>query len=239
MINLNMPKKSIVLITGGTGNLGTEVTRFLLKGKNTIYCTYIFKDELNRFNNIEKRNINFINCDLASVNSANECINKIIKKNNKIDSLINLVGGFQYKKFAESNLEDAKEMMNINYFSVFNICNLSIKALLKSEKASIINIGAEAGEVGFENMSAYSASKAALINLSKTLSKELKKLKIRVSCIVPGTINTQANRDSMPNDNHSKWINPLDIAKTISYLISEDSKSLNSSFIKMENIKNE
>ena len=239
MISLNMSKRSIILITGGTGNLGTELTRFLLKGDNRIYCTYIFENELNRFGDIEKKNINFINCDLTCMDSTDECINKIITEDNKIDSLIKLVGGFQQKKFIESNLEDAKEMMNMNYFSVFNICNLSVKALLKSENASIINIGAEAGEIGFENMTAYSASKAALINLSKTLSKELKKLEIRVTCIIPGTIDTQDNRNLMPNDDHSKWVHPLDIAKTISYLISENSKASNSNFIRMEDINNE
>ena len=124
-------------------------------------------------------------------------------------------------------------MMNINYFSVFNICNLSIKALSKSDNPKIINMGAVAGEVGYKNMSAYSASKAALINLSKTLSKELEALKIKVTCILPNTIDTKANRDSMPNEDHSKWVRTSKISSIISDLTLENSTSLDLNLIKL------
>ena len=228
-----MSKNSIVLITGGTGNVGVEVARFLLKRGHKIYCTYIVKKELDNFNNKEKQDINFIYCNLTSKSSSQECIDTITNKEAKLDVLINLVGGFQYKEFAESTLDDAIQMMNINYFSVFNICNLSIKALSKSDNPKIINMGAVAGEVGYKNMSAYSASKAALINLSKTLSKELQALKIKVNCILPNTIDTKANRDSMPNEDHSKWIRTSKISSIISDLTLESSTSLDLNLIKL------
>ena len=228
-----MSKNSIVLITGGTGNVGVEVARFLLTRGHKIYCTYIVKKELDNFNNKEKQDINFIYCNLTSKSSSQECIDTITNKEAKLDVLINLVGGFQYKEFAESTLDDAIQMMNINYFSVFNICNLSIKALSKSDNPKIINMGAVAGEVGCKNMSAYSASKAALINLSKTLSKELEALKIKVTCILPNTIDTKANRDSMPNEDHSKWVRTSKISSIISDLTLENSTSLDLNLIKL------
>ena len=94
-------------------------------------------------------------------------------------------------------------------------------------------MGAVAGEVGYKNMSAYSASKAALINLSKTLSKELQALKIKVNCILPNTIDTKANRDSMPNEDHSKWIRTSKISSIISDLTLESSTSLDLNLIKL------
>jgi len=228
-----MSRNSIVLITGGTGNVGVEVVRFLLKCGHKIYCTCIVKKELDNFNNKEKQDINFIYCDLTSKSSSQECIDTITNKEARLDVLINLVGGFQYKEFAESTLDDAIQMMNINYFSVFNICNLSIKALSKSDNPKIINMGAVAGEVGYKNMSAYSASKAALINLSKTLSKELEALKIKVTCVLPNTIDTKANRDSMPNEDHSKWVRTSKISSINSDLTLENSTSLDLNLIKL------
>ena len=125
--------------------------------------------------------------------------------------------------------------MDINLYSVFNICKYSPKILASSSNKSIINMLTPYAENPVAGVSAYSSSKAALLNLSKSMAIEFEKYSIRVNSIMTDTIDTQVNRQEMPNANFSKWIKPIQIFSAIEMLISKESKFINGEIIKLSN----
>jgi NAD(P)-dependent dehydrogenase (short-subunit alcohol dehydrogenase family) len=95
--------------------------------------------------------------------------------------------------------------------------------MLEKGKGSIINIGSRAGIKGRSKSGAYSAAKGAVIRLTESMSAEVKDEDIRVNCVIPGTIDTPENRESMPNADFSTWVPPERIADLITFLASEKS----------------
>ncbi len=126
-------------------------------------------------------------------------------------------------------------MMNINFFSILNISRLSMKILSNSKNKSIINILSPYAETPVNGVSAYAASKAALMSLSKSMAIEYQEYDIRVNCIMSDTIDTEINRKEMPNENFSKWIKPVQIFNAIELLTSEKSKFINGEIVRLKN----
>ena len=230
-----MDQQHKILFTGLTGNLGREIIPLLKKNNYIIYTTYKYQKELD---SISKDNIKFINpikCDLLSEKDIIKMTNEFKIEKLHFNSIVNLVGGFIYKDFISSNIEDVKKMMEINLYSVFNICKHSPQILLTSHNKSIINMLTPYAEKPTTGVSAYSSSKAALLNLSKSMAIEFQRYDIRVNSIMTDTIDTPSNRLEMPDANYYKWIKPMQIFNAIKMLISRESKFINGEIIKLSN----
>jgi NAD(P)-dependent dehydrogenase (short-subunit alcohol dehydrogenase family) len=98
--------------------------------------------------------------------------------------------------------------------------------MLSSKYGKIIHVSSKNGLHSEGYDSAYSASKSGLIRLVESLSKETKESNINVNCIMPSTIDTQANRKAMPNEDFNKWVKPENLANVVLFLSSEESKTI-------------
>jgi len=221
-----------ILFTGLTGNLGRTLIPLLKKNNYIVYTTYKYHKELDFIGKKDLEFINAIKCDLLSEKDIAKIVTSL-----KIhfDSVVNLVGGFLYKDLISSDINDIKKMMDINLYSVFNICKYSPKILASSSNKSIINMLTPYAENPVVGVCAYSSSKAALLNLSKSMAIEFEKYSIRVNSIMTDTIDTPVNRQEMPNANFSKWIKPIQIFNAIEMLIAKESKFINGEIIKLSN----
>ncbi|MEZ4515441.1 MAG: SDR family NAD(P)-dependent oxidoreductase [Chloroflexota bacterium] len=103
-------------------------------------------------------------------------------------------------------------MMDLNAKTVFLMSREVIPAMLEQQSGKIINIGARAALQGSAKMGPYVASKMAVIRLTESMAAELKGSHINVNCILPGTIDTPANRKSMPDADFSRWVAPESLA---------------------------
>ena len=227
-----MEQQHKILFTGLTGNLGRTLIPLLRKNNYIVYTTYKYQKELDFIGEKDSEFINPIKCDLLSEKDIAKMVTSF-----KIhfDSVVNLVGGFIYKDLISSDINDIKKMMDINLYSVFNICKYSPKILASSSNKSIINMLTPYAENPVAGVCTYSSSKAALLNLSKSMAIEFEKYSIRVNSIMTDTIDTQVNRQEMPNANFSKWIKPIQIFSAIEMLISKESKFINGEIIKLSN----
>ena len=230
-----MEQQYKILFTGLTGNLGREIIPLLKKNNYIIYTTYKYQKELDSISKDHFKFINPIKCDLLCEKDVIKMAAKLKIEKIHFNSIVNLVGGFIYKDFISSNLEDVQKMMEINLYSVFNICKYSPQILLTSHNKSIINMLTPYAEKPAIGVSAYSSSKAALLNLSKSIAIEFQKYDIRVNSIMTDTIDTPSNRLEMPDANFYKWIKPIQIFNAIKMLISKESKFINGEIIKLSN----
>ena len=181
-----MEQQHKILFTGLTGNLGRTLIPLLKKNNYIVYTTYKYQKELDFIGEKDSEFINPIKCDLLSEKDIAKMVTSF-----KIhfDSVVNLVGGFIYKDLISSDINDIKKMMDINLYSVFNICKYSPKILASSSNKSIINMLTPYAENPVAGVCAYSSSKAALLNLSKSMAIEFEKYSIRVNSIMTDNAN--------------------------------------------------
>lgn len=135
---------------------------------------------------------------------------------------IHLVGGFAMAKVADTSLADFEKQWRQNTVTCFLACREAIKAIRKSAKGGrIVNVAARPVLQPTGGMVAYATSKAGVASLTQSLAAEVLADNILVNAVLPSTIDTPANRASMPKADWSRWPKPVQLAETIAFLASE------------------
>jgi NAD(P)-dependent dehydrogenase (short-subunit alcohol dehydrogenase family) len=161
--------------------------------------------------------------DLVDPAGAEQVVAATLERFDRVDILLNLAGGFTGgTPVAESGIEDLQRMLNINLWTAYNMCRAAVRPMLKQQWGRIVNTGSRDAGRGRANYSAYAMSKAAVLRLTESLAAEVKEANITVNAILPGTIDTEANRQSMPKADFSTWVKPATIAETLLFLVRED-----------------
>ena len=221
----------VVLITGGTGALGGMlVKKFLNSGAVTISSFHNEKDAEKL--KIENSKFELIELDILQDEQLLERIPKLVKKFGTIDILVNVVGGYLGGKNT-NDLSEAEwdKMMNLNLKSAFLISKHVIPVMVSGKGGKIVHISSRTGQKSEGGDSAYAASKAGLIRFIESAAQEFKASGININCILPTTIDTDANRKAMPNSDFSKWLSIEDLANVILFLCSSGARVINGSAI--------
>ena len=206
------------LVTGADGGLGVHVTKalldagFLVAGLAPKIKQSDFDDP--RFTALPAR--------LDSLEAAKRSADAVITKFGKIDVLAHLVGGFAGgPSVAETDDATFRRMFEMNVDSAFHILRAVLPHMRKAGTGRIIAIGSRAAESPGPGVGAYSASKAALVSLIRTVAVENKDSGITANVILPGTIDTPANRKAMPKADITNWVQPAAIASLMVWLASD------------------
>jgi len=159
---------------------------------------------------------------LDSLEAAKRSADAVITKFGKINVLAHLVGGFAGgPSVAETDDTTFRRMFEMNVDSAFHILRAVLPHMQKAGNGRIIAIGSRAAESPGAGVGAYSASKAALVSLIRTIAVENKDSGITANVILPGTIDTPANRKAMPEADITNWVQPAAIASLIVWLVSD------------------
>jgi len=218
-------KQTVVVITGAAGNLGLAVAQaFAMRGAHLALL------DLNA-EGIEKTiescqghaSARSFACNLVDRVAVETAIAEVLETFGRIDVLANIAGGFTMGPLIQNTEDrDWDFMMNLNARSVFNTCRPVIPAMLENEGGGrIINVSARAAVQGKGRMGPYCASKAAVLTLTESLAAENRLDNINVNCILPGTIDTPQNRQSMPEADYSHWVPPAALADVVLFLASD------------------
>jgi len=225
----------IVLITGGTGALGREVSLAFLKSNAVAAMTYVVDKELpqleSKIGDLIKK-VMLIKADIGDEQQIKKTVSDVVKKYGHIDVLVNLVGGYLGgKKVTEMDEKEWDLMMNLNLKTAFLVSKHVVAQMIRQRSGKVIHVAARLGLKGIGGNSAYCASKSGLIRLVESLSDEIKDNNINVNCIMPSIIDTDANRKDMPDADFSKWVKPSEIARVVLFLASEDSRLIHGASI--------
>lgn len=223
-----MTERKIVLVTGGSRGIGLCCAVELAKNGCDIIINDICEPEKaeDALKEIKACGMNayFYQFDVSKPDAVDEAVNKIIEEHKHIDILLNNAGITRDGLFVRMSPEQWQMVININLSSAFYVSRAVVKHMMKARQGAIINMSSVVGLHGNPGQANYSASKAGLIGLTKTLAKELGSRNIRVNAVCPGFIQT-AMTANLPNiDEYLKMI-PLkrlgttqDIAKTVKFL---------------------
>jgi len=226
-VNISLQNK-IVLVTGANGGLGTSVTRAFLDAGATVVGVS---------RNIQQPGFNnpafvAMAADLSTADAANKIVDDVLSSFGRIDVLAHLIGGFVGgKTIAETDDAMFEKMLELNLTSAFYVLRAVIPHMRRAGNGRIIAIGSRAAESPGPGVGAYSASKAALVSLVQTVALENKKHGITANVLLPGTIDTGANRDAMPGADRSTWVQPESIAALIVWLAGEAGRDVNGAAI--------
>jgi NAD(P)-dependent dehydrogenase (short-subunit alcohol dehydrogenase family) len=218
----------VVLITGALGGLGSNVTEaFLAAGATVIGTSRTIK-------NADFKNPRFtaMAADLSSAEAAQQLIDSVIRRFQKIDVLVHVMGGFAGgQPIAETSDDTWDRMMSQNLRSAFNMLRSVIPHMRQAGRGRMIAIGSRNAAEPQPNLSAYNVSKAALVSLMRTAALENKDLGITANVILPATMNTAANRKAMPAADPSKWVQPRQVADAVVFLASDSGAQISGAAI--------
>lgn len=230
-----MTERQVVLITGPVGNLGSAVIReFLPENPHFILIDRAPDQLMDLFPDLAASSDQLLipNVDLLDRQAVETAVNQGMTTFGKIDSLIHTAGGFQMGETVGEISDDSWEfMMDLNVKTTLNITRAVIPFMIERNHGKIITIGARPAFQGKAKMGAYSASKAAVVRLTETISAELKMLGINVNSVIPGTIDTPHNRLEMPNADHSRWVSPESLAGVIRFMCSPAARDIHGAAI--------
>ncbi len=214
----------VAIVTGAAGNLGAAVAKnFAAAGANTVLVDRV-QQQLAQAFSADHNRILLGGIDLSSEESVRKMAASALERFGRIDVLAHTVGGFRGgKPVHEEDLSTWDAMMTINLRTTLLSCRAVIPAMLKQGNGSIIVVSAGAALKSPPGLAAYSASKAGVLKLTESLAAEVKARGVRVNAVLPGTIDTPQNRQSMPDADFSKWVKPEHIATVIAFLASDES----------------
>lgn len=212
-----------ILVTGATGGLGKAVVRAFLQEGAFVAGTarrWSGEDAMDGLLQVQ--------ADLTTPEGAEAAVRAAIEARGRLDAVVHLVGGFAMDgPLASTKVETWDRMMGINARSAFLVFRAALAASQQADKASpgglrrLIAVGSRAGEQTSPGAIAYAVSKAALHALVVNLAAEVADRGITVNAVLPGVIDTVANRTAMPGADFSKWVTPESIAETLVWLASD------------------
>jgi NAD(P)-dependent dehydrogenase (short-subunit alcohol dehydrogenase family) len=216
----------IIVITGALGALGTVVAETAQKrGAHVAGIDHAPSQMAATAERIELGDV-----DLSDAASATKAIDAAASHFGRLDALINIAGGFTFETIADGDTKSWHRMYAMNVLTTLNCCKAAIPHLVSSSAGRIINIGAIGALQAGSGMGPYAASKAGVHRLTEALAAEHKG-KITVNAVLPSTIDTAANRSSMPKADFSKWVTPQELADVILFLASDAASAVTGALI--------
>ena len=236
-----MFKEKVAVVTGGASGIGLATTKKLLsEGANVIILDIKMDEEIiNRLG----ENVLYLKCDVSNEENVKNCIEEIIKKFNHIDYLVANAGiGGSASKPHEVSMDEWNKVISVNQTGIFLLNKYVINEMLKNGKGAVVNTSSMYGLVGSTTSFAYSASKGAINQMTRSLALTYARDNIRVNAIAPGYVDTPIL--SMVPDNIKEAMGnelPIgrlgkdtEIANLICYLLSDDASFITGAIIPID-----
>ena len=169
--------------------------------------------------------------DVTKETEVMRVVSDTVKQAGRIDGLINLVGAFAPGSAVETDAVKWQNMLSLNVTSAFLLSRAVIPYMTARRSGHLVHIAARAALEPFRGAAAYLVAKSALVSLIRVLALELEGAGVTVNDILPSTIDTPANRKSMPHADRSTWVKPEFIVQVLVWLMSDEPAAINGALI--------
>lgn len=221
-----------VVITGGTGGLGREVTKAIVaRGANVVIPVYStaevsgLRDRLG----LDIDRINFVPTDLRDEDQ----VARLFDEMPSVEGLVHLVGGFASGELHCSELATLDRLLALNVTTTYLALKHAVRRMRENRYGRIVTVSSRSAIEPVPSMAIYSATKAAVLAMTQALAEESKNHQITANVVLPTIIDTPTNRDAMGEQEAEKWVKPARLAETIAYLLSEAAGDLRGTAVRV------
>lgn len=210
-----------MLVAGGTGALGGAVLRELLDAGHPVIATWLFDKELERTQEAvgDHPRLSYVKSDLMEVEGAEAAVDA----SGDLGAVVNLVGGYAAGPLVdETDPDEFDRMLRLNLRPGFLLARAAMPRLVEAGGGAYVGVSARPALRPFAGAAAYVTAKAAVLAFVQALDADYRQQGIRANAIVPSVIDTAANRAAQPDADHSKWVQPIEIARVVKFLVSDD-----------------
>jgi len=228
-----------VIVTGGTRGIGRSIAESFLGAGACVIVTYSSNEDaaaqFEKDNSESAASMDIRKCDVSSYEEVEKFFQYIDDKHEGFEVLVNNAGIRKDAVLAMMRESDWQDVLDVNLSGIFYMCKFAVMGLMRRRYGRIINITSPSGKYGFEGQANYAASKAGLVALTKTLSREVATRGITVNCVSPGFIETDLIRD-LPDELHNAYISqipmkrfgkPEEVAACVLFLASREASYVN------------
>ena len=222
----------VAIVTGGTGALGSSVALDLLRSGARVVVTYRSESEwvaLEAMAGEHQGNLTGAQVDLVKAGDVEQLVADVLAKWQRLDYFVAVAGGFAAGKSFETDDKTWDHMLNVNLRSLIYCLRSIVPVMIRQNFGRIVTVSS--GSIlhgGGASIAAYAVSKGAVRQLSEILADELRAYDIHVHCILPGTMDTPANRLAMPKADFSKWVKTEEVARVVHFLLSDQARPVRS-----------
>lgn len=202
------------LITGATKGIGAALVEAFIEREFNIIALAKTPQRLEQLTRRFKSVYPFT-CDVASVSDAATTFEAIRSVTHRIDVAINNAGIGYFEPISETSFEHWQQTIGVNLTGAFLMTQHTIPLLRQSDRPHIFNILSTAAKKGFTNCGAYSASKFGLLGFTEVLREEMRPYGIKVTAVIPGSVDTPFWEEQNSGFDTSKMLKPNDVAKSI------------------------
>jgi 3-oxoacyl-[acyl-carrier protein] reductase len=232
---MNSLENKNIIVTGASGGIGNSIVEKLHENGANILATGTKIEKLEELKS-KFSNVKILKFDISQHEKIEDFLNNATEElGGSLDCMINNAGITKDNLTIRMSLEEWKKVIDINLTSTFLMCKYSIKKMLKNKSGKIVNITSVVGHTGNIGQANYTASKAGIVAMSKSLAIEYAKKNININCISPGFISTamtdkiddsfkEAIIAKIPSNRLGK---PEDIANAVTFLSSNQSDYIN------------
>ena len=211
-----------VLVAGGTGALGGAVLRELLDAGHRVTATWVEERERERVQSElgDHEALTLVQADLMDPGAVQRAVDSV----EDLGAVVNLVGGFASgSRVHETDPDEWERLLRLNLRPGFLLARAAMPRFVERGGGAYVGVSARPALRPFAGAAAYVTSKAAVLAFVQALDADYRGDGVHVNAVLPSVIDTPANRAGQPDADHSKWVQPEEIAKVIRFLVSEDS----------------
>jgi NAD(P)-dependent dehydrogenase (short-subunit alcohol dehydrogenase family) len=219
-----MLNEDVVIVTGATGNVGAAVCRRIAGQGGRVVAVDRVPDRLGPLLaglSHPERHLAEPDVDLADAVAAAALADRVAGRLGRIDGLVHTVGGFRAAAIAEADESLWDFMYTVNLKTTLNAIRAVAPAMRAARRGAIAVVAAGAALRAPAGLSAYAASKSAVLRLVESAADELKAEGVRVNAVMPTTIDTPQNRAAMPDADPATWVTVDEVAAVLGFLVSE------------------
>ena len=222
-----------VLITGAPGALGRSVVDRFLAGGSRVLAVGTDENALAELTPLAPSESLAVRRADLTVTAEVERLFADAEAAGGIPAVVHLVGGFRWGRLADMTDADWRYLVDLNLETTFRVCREAARAFGRAQGGSLVAVAAPAGLLGEAGVGGYSATKAGVLRLVEALARELVPAGARANSVLPGTMDTRANRAAMPDADPTQWVTTAAVAEAIHFLTTPAAAGINGAAVRV------